>query len=163
MRKPAWASAEDAVSTSVRASNAWSRPRGASIHPKITQSAASALLTRKAKEGLAVKKFVSVLTVSLLGLGLATGAWAQARPSGDTKAGDTKAKGTSDATGTSDAQRQAWSPDPNAVETSKLIGTKVKTVDGKSIGEIDQLIVSQTDGKVTHVVLGKGGVLGMGE
>src|SRR5947207_14963564 len=110
MRKPAWASAEDAVSTSVRASNAWSRPRGASIHPQTTQSAASALLTRKAKERLPVKKFVSVLTVSLLGLGLATGAWAQARPPGDTKA-----KGTSDATGTSDAQRQAWSPDPNAV------------------------------------------------
>ena len=99
-----------------------------------------------------MKKVVSVLTVSLLGLGLATGAWAQARPSSDTGAKQID-----------DAQRQAWSPDANAIETSKLVGTKVKTVDGKAIGEIDQLIVNHADGKVTHAVLGKGGVLGMGE
>ena len=78
-----------------------------------------------------MKKLVSLLTVSLLGLGLATGAWAQARPSGDTGAKKTD-----------DAQRQAWSPDANAIETSKLVGTTVKTVDGKSIGAIDQLIVN---------------------
>jgi len=102
-----------------------------------------------------VKKVVIVLTASLLGAGLATGAWGQAtqtRPSGDTSTQRTD-----------DKQRQAWSPDPGAVETSKLIGTRVKTTDGKDVGEIDQLIVSQSDGKITHAVLGKGGVLGIGE
>jgi sporulation protein YlmC with PRC-barrel domain len=102
-----------------------------------------------------VKKLVSVLTVSVLGLGLATGAWAQARPSTD--------PGATGAKKTDDAQRQAWSPDANAIETSKLVGTQVKTVDGKSIGAIDQLIVNHADGKITHAIIGKGGVLGMGE
>ena len=83
-----------------------------------------------------MKKLVSLLTVSLLGLGLATGAWAQARPSGDTGAKKTD-----------DAQRQAWSPDANAIETSKLVGTTVKTVDGKSIGRESASRSSGSTGK----------------
>ena len=106
-----------------------------------------------------MKKVVMGLTVTLLGLGLATGAWAQARPSSDPST-----KNTTDSTKrTDDAQRQAWTPDPNGFESSKLIGTKVKGADGKSVGSIDQLILSQNDGKVTHAVIGKGGVLGVGE
>jgi hypothetical protein len=31
------------------------------------------------------------------------------------------------------------------------------------VGEIDQLIVDPSDGKITHVVLGRGGLLGVGE
>ena len=106
-----------------------------------------------------MNKVVIVLTASLLGVGLTTGAWGQtsqtspSRPSGD----------TSTTKRTDDKQRQAWTPDPGAVETSKLIGTRVKTADGKDVGEIDQLIVSQSDGKITHAVLGKGGMLGIGE
>ena len=106
-----------------------------------------------------MNKVVIALIATLLSLGLAAGAWAQARPSGDpgTKrtADDTKR--------VDDAQRQVWSPDPNGLESSKLIGTRVKAPDGKSIGSIDQLIVSQSDGKVTHAVIGKGGMLGVGE
>jgi sporulation protein YlmC with PRC-barrel domain len=98
-----------------------------------------------------VKKVVIAFTATLLGLGVASGAWAQSRPT------------TSETKQVDDAQRQAWTPDPNGVETSKIIGTKVKTPDGKSVGAIDQLIVSQHDGKITHAVIGKGGVLGMGE
>jgi sporulation protein YlmC with PRC-barrel domain len=98
-----------------------------------------------------VKKVVIVFTASLLSVAVAAGVSAQTRPS------DTTTKSTTD------AQRQAWAPDPGAVETSKLIGTKVKTTDGKAVGEIDQFVVNPSDGKITHAILGKGGVLGIGE
>ena len=107
-----------------------------------------------------MKKLVFVFTASLLGCALAGGVSAQTRPYGDPgrPAGETKRD-----TGRADAQRQAWSPDPGHLETSKIIGTRIRTADGKDVGEIDQLVVNPSDGKITHVVLGKGGVLGIGE
>jgi len=99
-----------------------------------------------------VKKPGLAITAFLLALGVATGASAQTRPSGD----------ATTAPRTDDAQRPAWSPEAGAIETSKLIGTKVQATDGNDIGPIEQLIVSQKDGKVTHAVISKGGVLGMG-
>ena len=97
-------------------------------------------------------KFTIAFIASVLTLAFAGGASAQSRPSSEGKASRTD-----------DSQRQAWSPSSSAVEASTLIGTKVQTIDGKDVGSIDQLIVNPSDGKVTHVVLGKGGVLGMGE
>lgn len=105
-----------------------------------------------------MKKVVMAFTATLLSLGLVAGVWAQARSSTDPGT-----KRTDDTKRVDDAQRQVWTPDPNGLESSKLIGTKVKGPDGKSIGSIDQLIVSQNDGKVTHAVIGKGGLLGVGE
>jgi sporulation protein YlmC with PRC-barrel domain len=61
-----------------------------------------------------------------------------------------------------DAQHQAWQKPHDAMESSRLIGAKVKGTDGKDVGEIDGLIVSK-DGKVSHVLVGKGGVAGIGE
>jgi sporulation protein YlmC with PRC-barrel domain len=104
-----------------------------------------------------VKKTATVLAASILSLAVAFTASAQTRPSTDTGMKDT---GTN-----SDAKppRQAWAPSAGAVEASKLIGTKVKNDQGKDIGAIDQLIVDPTDGKVTHVILGRGGMMGVGE
>jgi pentapeptide MXKDX repeat protein len=45
---------------------------------------------------------------------------------------------------------------------SKLIGHVVYTAKNENIGEINDLIVS-ADGKITHVILGVGGFLGLGE
>src|SRR5262245_32526170 len=56
----------------------------------------------------------------------------------------------------------AWQKPADAMESNKLIGAKVKGTDGKDVGEIDGLIVSK-DGKVSHVIVGKGGVAGVGE
>ncbi len=95
-----------------------------------------------------MRKTASVLTVLLLSAALAVTASAQTRPSGDTA---TK------------PQRQAWSAPSTAVDTKQLVGMKVKNAQGKDVGEIDQLIVDPADGKITHAVLGRGGVLGMGE
>jgi sporulation protein YlmC with PRC-barrel domain len=84
----------------------------------------------------------SVLTVSFLTLALSVAASAQ--------------------TGTQ-TQRQAWAPPSTAVESKQLVGMKVRSDQGKDIGEIDQLIVDPSDGKITHIVLGRGGLLGVGE
>ena len=59
--------------------------------------------------------------------------------------------------------RSAWSPDSRHVESKKVIGMRVNGPDGKRIGEIDQVIVDTKDGKITHVVLGLGGLAGVGE
>jgi len=103
------------------------------------------------REDFVVKKPVIALTACLLVLGVAAGASAQTRPSGDATTNRTD-----------DSQRPAWSPEAGTVESGKLVGTKVQTADGKEIGRIEQLIVNQKDAKVTHAVLSKGGVLGVG-
>jgi sporulation protein YlmC with PRC-barrel domain len=46
--------------------------------------------------------------------------------------------------------------------SSHVEGLKVRDRNGKIIGEIDQLIIDRS-GRITHVVLGTGGVLGFGE
>ncbi len=35
--------------------------------------------------------------------------------------------------------------------------------DGKSLGKVEALLIEPRDGKVTHAVIGMGGVLGLGE
>ncbi|TMQ25621.1 MAG: PRC-barrel domain containing protein [Candidatus Rokuibacteriota bacterium] len=101
-----------------------------------------------------MKKYLATLTVSLLSIAVAGVAAAQTttRP-----ADSSKAKGS-----TQDVERTTWTPQANAVESSKLIGTKVRTTDGKDIGQVDQVVVNQADGKVTHVILNRGGILGVG-
>lgn len=47
-------------------------------------------------------------------------------------------------------------------ETKDIIGTRIKNAEGKDLGEIDQLLISR-DGKVTHAVIGVGGLAGVGE
>ena len=98
-----------------------------------------------------MKKTASVLTATFLAVTLASAASAQTKPATDPA---TPSR--------SEPQRQAWSPDAGALESSKLIGMKVKNTQNKDVGEISQLIMDQS-GKVTHVVVGKGGVLGVGE
>jgi len=89
----------------------------------------------------------SILAISLLVLGLGATASAQ------TKSGEKSAQ----------PARQAWAPPSGVVESQRLIGMKVRNSEGKDIGEIDQLVVDPADGKVTHIVVGRGGMLGLGE
>lgn len=82
--------------------------------------------------------------------------------------GDTPKAGERDRTRATDRDRDdknraTWAPDQGSFETSQLIGTRVRTADGKDIGEIEQLIVSTQDGKVSHAVIGLGGLAGIGE
>jgi len=93
-------------------------------------------------------KTASVLTISFMALAMAVTASAQTRPTTEPS---------------SKSQRQAWAPSSTAVEAKQLIGMKVKNDQAKDVGEIDQLIVDPSSGKISHVVLGRGGVLGVGE
>jgi sporulation protein YlmC with PRC-barrel domain len=102
-----------------------------------------------------VQKTASVLTATFLGLALAVTASAQSRPATD----PTVPKDTM----RSEPTRSTWAPEAGAVESSKVIGMKVKSADGKDAGEISQLIVDPAGGKITHAIVGKGGVLGVGE
>ncbi|HXH84140.1 MAG TPA: PRC-barrel domain-containing protein [Candidatus Tectomicrobia bacterium] len=109
-----------------------------------------------------MKSLITTVTVSALSLTMIGGAVAQTtRPSTEQPPAQRR-----DSQGTmqrDDRQRQAWTPSADAVESSKIIGMKVKNSQGQDVGEIDQLIVDPSSGKVSHVVLGKGGVLGIGE
>src|SRR5262245_23368247 len=63
----------------------------------------------------------------------------------------------------SDKAREVFKAPDGVVEASKLIGTKVRDSTSKDLGEVDQLLIDTKTGKVTHAVIGKGGVLGVGE
>jgi sporulation protein YlmC with PRC-barrel domain len=62
-----------------------------------------------------------------------------------------------------DKAREAFKAPDGVVEASKLIGAKIKDSANKDLGEIDQILIDTKTGKVTHAVIGKGGVLGVGE
>lgn len=59
--------------------------------------------------------------------------------------------------------RAAFTVDRAHMDTKHLIGLKVETPDGKRAGEIDHMIVDMKDGKVSHVIVGVGGLAGVGE
>ena len=59
--------------------------------------------------------------------------------------------------------RAAFTLASGQVDSKHLIGMKVNTPDGKHVGEIDQLIFSVKDGKVSHAIVGLGGIAGVGE
>ena len=85
-------------------------------------------------------------------------AGAQATRSNDRPASDatTTQRNTGDA-------HPAWKGDANVMESSDIIGVRIKNTEGKDLGEIDKLLIDPASGKVTHAVVGLGGLLGVGE
>jgi hypothetical protein len=61
-----------------------------------------------------------------------------------------------------DTKAPAWKNGAGLHETKDIIGTRIKNAEGKDIGEVDQLLIA-TSGKVSHVVIGVGGLAGVGE
>jgi sporulation protein YlmC with PRC-barrel domain len=80
------------------------------------------------------------------------------------------ATGTSATTGTTAAPRSSADTTAGAAvttpmgkaEASKLIGQSVETPSGDRIGEVEAVNIG-ADGKVTNVIVGVGGFLGVGE
>ena len=62
-----------------------------------------------------------------------------------------------------DTKAPAWKNTDALHETKDIIGTRIKNAEGKDLGEIDQLLIDTQSGKVSHVVIGLGGVAGVGE
>jgi sporulation protein YlmC with PRC-barrel domain len=61
------------------------------------------------------------------------------------------------------ADRPAWKHDTGLHEAKEIIGTRIKNAEGKDLGEVDQLLIDPKSGKVSHVVIGLGGLAGVGE
>jgi sporulation protein YlmC with PRC-barrel domain len=59
--------------------------------------------------------------------------------------------------------RPAWSNTQGLHEAKDIVGTKVQNAEGKDIGKVDALLIDPKDGKVTHAVVGLGGMLGLGK
>jgi sporulation protein YlmC with PRC-barrel domain len=59
--------------------------------------------------------------------------------------------------------KPAWKNEAGLHDSSEIIGTRIKNAEGKDIGEVDRLLIDPQSGKVTHVVVGLGGLLGVGE
>jgi sporulation protein YlmC with PRC-barrel domain len=74
-----------------------------------------------------------------------------------------RAPGATQAPSRTTTQREVFKAPEGVVDSSKLIGTKVRNAAGKDIGEIDYLLIDTKAGKVTHAVIGRGGVLGVAE
>jgi len=53
--------------------------------------------------------------------------------------------------------------DANHLDSKKVICMRIKGADGKDLGEIDQLIMNMSSGKITHAIVGLGGLAGVGE
>jgi len=74
---------------------------------------------------------------------------AQTTRPADRPAGDTKAP--------------AWKNTAALHATKDIIGTRIKNAEGKDLGEVAQLLIDTQTGKVSHVVIGLGGLAGVGE
>jgi sporulation protein YlmC with PRC-barrel domain len=59
-------------------------------------------------------------------------------------------------------QAMWYSPQPDQMRASKLIGTGVVNTANERVGEINEIVLGN-DGKVAAVVVGVGGFLGIGE
>src|SRR5689334_18292561 len=63
----------------------------------------------------------------------------------------------------SDSARPAWKNDANLVESRDIIGMRIRNEQGKDVGAVDNLLFDPQSGKISQVVIGLGGVLGVGE
>ena len=94
-------------------------------------------------------KALIAAAVTALGLGLGADAFAQ--------------QSVPAVTGSGRQARESWHNTQGVVESNKIIGTRVKNAAGKDVGEIDRLMIDPNTGRISHAVIGMGGLLGVGE
>jgi sporulation protein YlmC with PRC-barrel domain len=87
-------------------------------------------------------------------------AGAQSTKSSDRPTTDTTAK-QRDMSKSRDT-RPGWRNEAGLHESSDIIGTHIKNTEGKDVGKIEKLLIDPQSGKVSHVVIGLGGVMGVG-
>src|SRR5262245_5100861 len=105
-----------------------------------------------------MKAFAAVaVAAAVASLSLAPAAFAQAdrSPGSSTPSRSTEKD--------KDKARESFKAPDGTMEAKKIIGTKVKDSSGKDLGEIDQVLIDTKTGKVTHAIIGKGGLVGVGE
>lgn len=62
-----------------------------------------------------------------------------------------------------DADRSEWTVPGGTVMSTTLIGARVKNREGKDLGEVERLVIDPKRGRVSHVIVGLGGLAGVGE
>jgi sporulation protein YlmC with PRC-barrel domain len=104
------------------------------------------------------KLLVSMILPALVIVPLVTSAQTSTTPgTRDGKSSDPSRGATSKDAG------PAWKNDQNLVEARDIIGTRIKSDLDKDLGSVDNLLIDPKTGKVSQVVVGVGGVLGVGE
>jgi sporulation protein YlmC with PRC-barrel domain len=48
-------------------------------------------------------------------------------------------------------------------EVRHVLGMRIRNEQGREVGEIDNLLIDTRDGRISHVVIGVGGFMGVGE
>lgn len=94
---------------------------------------------------------VAMIMTAALGALTAMDALAQTRQTADRPATSTT------------YQRDTWTHTQALHDTRDIIGVRIKNSQGKDIGEIDALMLDPKNGRITHVVVGVGGFVGIGE
>jgi hypothetical protein len=61
------------------------------------------------------------------------------------------------------ANRTEWNLPDGTLLSTTVIGARVKNREGQDLGKIDQLVIDPKSGRVSHVVVGVGGLAGIGE
>ena len=51
----------------------------------------------------------------------------------------------------------------NLIASNKVEGTKIYSIQGEKLGEVDHMMIGKLSGRVEYVVMASGGLLGMGE
>jgi len=105
------------------------------------------------------KLLVSMLLPALVIAPLAASAQTSTTPG----ARDSKPSDTSRSSTTGKDAGPAWKNDQNPVEARDIIGMRIKNDLDKDIGTVENLLIDPKTGKVSQVVVGVGGVLGVGE
>jgi sporulation protein YlmC with PRC-barrel domain len=78
--------------------------------------------------------------------------------------GQTSDQGRNQQTGQNkDTYNHTSATGKNCQVFSKLKGAEVKSSTGENLGRLEDLVIDQQSGKVTFAILGKGGVLSVGE
>jgi sporulation protein YlmC with PRC-barrel domain len=60
------------------------------------------------------------------------------------------------------AQSSSQSPGGVMIDSKSLVGSTVRSSDGKDIGKVERLMIDPKDGRVRTVVISMGGTLGVG-
>jgi sporulation protein YlmC with PRC-barrel domain len=95
-------------------------------------------------------------------------------PAQPTDSGQPSSSGQPTGSGQPASASQPAPPNPSAsgtqaaaqaavqVDTSALVGSQVRTSDGRELGTVDRLMMDPKQGQITTVVIKRGGTLGMG-
>jgi sporulation protein YlmC with PRC-barrel domain len=111
-----------------------------------------------------MKKLLAIVALpAVLSLTLTLDAFAQQAPGRPAEKPPTTEKPATAPADKPATSTGAFKHTPGLHESSELIGTRIKDAQGKDIGEIDQLLIDSKSGKVSHVVVGVGGLAGVGE